>query len=122
MEISSVYEKQIVVSEEKSAKYMQSGGLLVFATPAMVAGMESVCFELSEKYMKDGETTVGTALNIAHVKATAVGDTVTFKCETIAVDGRKLTFKVEAFDSKGKIGEGTHERFIINIEKFMSRL
>ncbi|MFI3163029.1 MAG: thioesterase family protein [Bacillota bacterium] len=122
MKISMTSEKQIVVDDLKSAKHMQSGGLMVFATPAMVAGMESVCFELSEKYMADGETTVGTKLDIAHVKATAVGDTVTFKCEVIALEGRKQVYKVEAFDSKGKIGEGTHERFVINIEKFMSRL
>lgn len=122
MEISMTSEKQIIVDSSKSAQSMQSGGLQVFATPAMVAGMESVCFELAEKYMNEGETTVGTALDIKHVKATAIGDTVTFKCEVIAIEGRKQVFKVEAFDSKGKIGEGTHERFVINAEKFMSRL
>ncbi|MFI3166902.1 MAG: thioesterase family protein [Bacillota bacterium] len=122
MEISMTHEKEFIVDSAKSAESMQSGGLQVFATPAMVAGMESVCFELSEKYMNQGETTVGTKLDIAHVKATAIGDSVKFKCEVIAIEGRKQVFKVEAFDSKGKIGEGTHERFVINIEKFMARL
>lgn len=122
MEISAKNEKVIVIGEDQSAKSMKSGGLLVFATPSMVAGMENVCFELAEKYVGEGETTVGTALNIKHMKATAIGDSVTFKCEVIEVEGRKQVYSVEAFDSKGKIGEGTHERFIINTEKFMARL
>jgi predicted thioesterase len=69
-----------------------------------------------------GQTTVGTLLNVSHVAATPLGMQVTAKAELVTMDNRKLTFKVEAFDEKGKIGEGIHERFIINIEKFMGRV
>jgi predicted thioesterase len=110
------------VAPENSAQSVGSGSLEVFATPAMIALMEQAAAASVQPRLENGQTTVGTLLNISHVAATPLGMQVTAKAELVAMDHRKLTFKVEAFDEKEKIGEGIHERFIINIEKFMGRV
>jgi len=107
---------------ENSAQSLGSGSLEVFATPAMIALMEQAAAASIQPRLENGQTTVGTLLNVSHVAATPLGMKVTAKAELVAMDRRKLTFKVEAFDEKEKIGEGIHERFIINIEKFMGRV
>jgi predicted thioesterase len=107
---------------ENSAQSVGSGSLEVFATPAMIALMEKAAAASVQPRLEHGQTTVGTLLNVSHVAATPLGMQVTAKAELVAMDNRKLTFKVEAFDEKEKIGEGIHERFIINIEKFMGRV
>lgn len=122
MQIGDKFENTIVTKEVHSARHLGSGGLEVFATPAMVAGMENVSFLLCEKSMESGNTTVGISLDLAHTKATKIGDSVTFKCEIMQIEGKKITLFVEAFDSKGQIGKGTHERFVVSTEKFISRL
>ena len=112
----------IIVTDELSAKNMGSGSLCVLATPALIAGMENVCMNCVRPFLEDGFTTVGTKVNIDHLAATPLGDTVTYSCELIEIDRRRLVFSVQAFDSKGKTGEGTHERFIVDAERFMSKL
>lgn len=109
------------VTNEKTAVAVGSGGLSVYATPAMISLMEKSAYESVQPFLEEGSGTVGTLMNIQHISATPVGMKVTAKSELIAIDGRKLTFKVTAFDEVGKIGEGTHERFIINNEKFQSK-
>lgn len=95
----------------------------VFATPSMIALMEQAAYTLVQGSMAEGESTVGTQMNVDHVKASKIGDTITAKAVLTAIDGRKLTFEVSATDSAGNtIGHGTHTRFIIQIEKFLSRL
>lgn len=112
----------VTVTENNIAKTMKSGALEVFATPAMCALMEEAACAAVNDSMEPGNGTVGISLSISHDRATAMGDTVTATATLTAVEGRKLVFAVEAKDSKGVIGKGTHERFIINNEKFMSKL
>ena len=113
--------KEIVVTQEKTAKAMGSGTLDVFATPAMIALMENTAFESVAGELEEGSGTVGTALNVKHVAATPVGMKVVCETELVKVDGRALTFSVKAFDEKGLIGEGEHERFIVFSEKFQAK-
>ena len=110
-----------LVTNENSAASMGSGLLPVYATPAMIALIEKAACESVLPHLEDGCGTVGTELKVKHLAATPLGMTVTAKTELVAVEGRKLTFKVEAFDEAGKIGEGEHERFIIQNEKFMAK-
>ena len=112
----------VTVTEKNIAKTMKSGALPVFATPAMCALMEEAACAAVNACLEEGAGTVGIALSISHDKATAMNDTVTATATLTEVAGRKLTFAVEAKDTKGVIGKGTHERFIINNEKFMSKL
>ena len=113
--------KEIMVTNENTAKTMGSGTLDVFATPAMIALMENTAYESVASELEEGRGTVGTALNVKHVAATPVGMKVTCETELIKVDGRALTFSVKAFDEKGLIGEGEHERFIVFNEKFQAK-
>lgn len=109
------------VTESNTAKTVGSGGLQVFATPAMIALMEKASFLAIDEYLDEGSTSVGTMVNIEHVSATPVGATVTVESVVTAVDGRKISFEVTASDNAGLIGKGTHERFVINAEKFMAK-
>ena len=111
-----------LVEKEDTAAEVGSGSLLVYATPCMVALMEGAACEAIAQTLPDGQTTVGIELNIQHLSATPVGLKVWAESELISVEGRKLIFNVEAFDECGSIGKGTHERFIINKEKFMARV
>lgn len=113
--------KEIVVTEENTAKAMGSGTLDVFATPAMTALMEETAWKSVQNELEEGSGTVGTALNVRHVSATPVGMNVTCETELTKVDGRALTFSVKAYDEAGLIGEGEHERFIVFNEKFQAK-
>ena len=113
---------QVKVTEANIAATMKSGSLTVFATPAMCALMEEAACAAVNAHLEAGSGTVGISLNITHDRATAMGDTVTATAKLVEVNGRKLTFEVSAADSTGNIGKGTHERFIINNEKFMAKV
>lgn len=113
--------KEIMVDDSNTAKTMGSGELNVFATPAMIALMENTAYHSVAEKLDEGTGTVGTMINVSHVAATPVGMKVTCKTTLIEVDGRALTFKVEAYDEKGLIGEGTHQRFIVFNEKFQAK-
>ena len=112
----------VKVTEANIAATMKSGSLAVFATPAMCALMEEAACAAVNAHLEEGSGTVGISLSITHDRATAMHDTVTATAKLTAIDGRKLTFEVSAADSKGTIGKGTHERFIINNEKFMAKV
>ena len=109
------------VTAENTAAAMGSGMLEVFATPAMIALIEKAACQSVQPELDEGCGTVGIDLRVKHLAATPVGMQVTAKTELIAVEGRKLVFKVEAFDDAGKIGEGEHERFIVQNEKFFAK-
>jgi fluoroacetyl-CoA thioesterase len=94
----------------------------VFATACMVAFVETTCIEALAPYLAEGEKTVGTHVDLSHFAATPIGRRVTAEVELVAVEGRKLRFKVECRDEKEVIGAGFHERFIIDAAKFMARL
>ena len=113
--------KEMIVTKELCADAWGSGGLQVYATPAMIALMENTAWASVEPCMEDGMSTVGIKLDVSHLSASPVGARITCETELVEVDGRRLVFKVSASDDAGLIGEGTHERFIIDIEKFMAR-
>ena len=113
---------EIMVSYENTAAKAGSGDQNVFATPWMIGLMEEAAQTSVLPYLEEGQATVGTHLNVSHDAATPVGMKVWAESELIAVEGRKLIFKVEAFDECGSIGKGSHERFIISKEKFMARV
>lgn len=109
------------VEENNLASSMKSGLLPVFATPCMVALMEETAWRSVEPYMEEGCGTVGTSVNIKHLAATPLGMKVYCESELTEVDGRRLVFDVKVYDEEGIIGEGSHERFIINNEKFTAK-
>ncbi|MCD8015444.1 MAG: thioesterase family protein [Lachnospiraceae bacterium] len=113
--------QSVVTTEENSAKTLGSGTLEVFATPAMVALMELTAQTSVAPYLDDGDGTVGIKVDITHDAPTPLGMTVSCESELIEVDGRRLVFSVVAYDEKGRIGGGCHERFIINNEKFQAK-
>lgn len=110
------------VFNNNSAEEMGSGDLDVYATPAMVCLMERSAVAVVSAHLPKGFTTVGTAVNIKHMAATPIGMGVKAVAELISVEGRKLTFKIEAFDSSEKIGEGEHERYIVEATKFRDKV
>ena len=109
------------VSEHNSALSVGSGSLRVYATPAMLALIEKAACKALEGLLAEGETTVGTLLNVKHLAATPVGMQVSATAELIERDGRKFVFSVTASDECGVIGEGTHERFLVFSDKFTDK-
>ena len=109
------------VTEKNTARVVGSGSLDVYATPCMAALMERAAAELCERECPAGWTTVGTALSISHHAATPVGLSVRAVAKVTAVDGRKITLKVTAYDAREEIGSGTHERFAVASEKFLAK-
>lgn len=113
--------KEIIVTEDKTALSVGSGLLPVFATPVMITFMELVSSEITAPFLEKGYSTVGINVSVKHISATPVGMTVRFESELLEIDGKRLVFKVSAYDDAGLIGKGTHERFIVNNEKFISK-
>ena len=109
------------VEREDTAAEVGSGSLLVYATPCMVALMEGAACEAIAEAIPEDKTSVGTELNISHIAATPVGMQVRATAEVTAVEGSMVTFKVEAFDEAGKIGEGTHKRAVITTQRFLDK-
>jgi predicted thioesterase len=114
-------EKKTVTMND-TASVFGSGAAEVFATPMMIGLMEAASMNAVRNYLPEGYSTVGIRVNIKHTGATAVGKMVWAEAELIEIDRKRLVFKVEAFDEDKKIGEGTHERFIIDEQKFMDNL
>ena len=110
-----------VVNDQNTAAAVGSGLLPVFATPQMIALMENAAVDATQASLEEGQGTVGTRLDVSHDAATPVGMQVWAEAEVTAVDGKRLEFKVAAYDEKGLIGEGTHERFIITDERFLGK-
>lgn len=113
--------QKVTVTEENTALSMGSGTLQVFATPAMIALMEETAWKSVAEFLEEGEGTVGIQLHVAHLSATPLGMTVCCESELTEIDGRRLVFKITAYDEVGLIGEGTHERFIVKNEKFQAK-
>lgn len=110
-----------LVEREDTAQEVGSGSLLVYATPCMVALMEGAACDAIEDYLPEDKTSVGTMLNISHLAATPVGLEVRAEAEVTAVEGSKLTFQISAYDESGLIGEGTHQRVIVNTQRFLDK-
>ena len=113
--------QSVLVTAANTAKTMGSGTLEVFATPALVALAEKTCWMSVADALGEGNGSVGTKLELEHTAPTPVGMTVTCESELVAVEGRKLTFKVALHDEKGPVGGGTHERFVVNDAKFAAK-
>ena len=122
LEIGLRYESRTTVSTANSAKTLGSGDMDVFATPAMVALMENAAMLAVAAELPEGSATVGTQMNTSHIMAAPLGAVITASAELTAVDGRKLTFAVKAWDEKGVIGEGEHTRFVVDRARFLSKL
>lgn len=122
MQVGDTNEIKREVTPDLTAREFGSGGVEAFGTPAMVAFMEEAALSMIDPQLDKNETTVGISVNIRHLAPTPVGDEVTVKATLDKIEGKKLSFTVEAYDSQNKIGEGTHERFIVNIYKFMSTM
>lgn len=122
LEIGLKNESRTTVSTANSAKTLGSGDMDVFATPAMVALMENAAMLAVAAELPEGSATVGTQMNTSHIKASPLGAVITASAELTAVDGRKLTFAVKAWDEKGVIGEGEHTRFVVDRARFLSKL
>jgi predicted thioesterase len=116
------YELGKIVEPVDTAKQYGSGLLEVLATPAMIAFMEQTCMELAGSELPEGYGTVGTAVNIKHLKASAVGAHIWCRATLTGSDNKRLEFTVEAGDDSGLIGSGTHTRYIINEVEFMAKL
>lgn len=121
IEIGNENSAFVRVDENNTALAAKSGSLPVFATPYMTALMEQAASELCDKFADENETTVGTALSIEHLAASPVGADITAKAVVTAVEGRKISFIIEAYDNAGLIGKGTHERFVVYKDRFVEK-
>ena len=119
MKTGDIYALTRIVAENETAEILGSGGLPVYATPSMICHMELAAYRLAEQY---GFQTVGTKVNISHLKACLTGTEVTVTAELTEVDGRRLEYNVKVECRDGVVGEGTHQRFVIDPERFMSKL
>jgi fluoroacetyl-CoA thioesterase len=115
-------EAGLLVAEEHTAPRVGSGKIHVLATPVMINVIEAAALAAIERLLPPGHQSLGTVLNVRHIAATPVGMRVTARAEVTAVSGRTVTFRVEARDEKELIGDGTHERVVVNVEKFDQRV
>jgi predicted thioesterase len=122
LQVGLVFQKTITVTEELSAKHLAGSGIAVFSTPELVRFVEICALEGVRPSLQPGQDTVGTHIDLRHLAATPVGMRVTATCTLKGVDRRRLSLTFEVHDELDKIGEGTHERFIIDREKQQQRL
>ena len=116
------HEESIAVTSGLAINFMELEETRVLATPYLIWYMEVCSRNAVKRFLETGQDTVGTKVNVAHLAATPLGMTARFVSEVIEVDRRRVVFKVEAYDDKEKIGEGMHERFIVDIGKFAARV
>lgn len=120
--IGTTHEDKLLVTQDVAINFMGLEGARVLSTPNMILGLEHASRNAVQPMLDPGFDTVGTHVDIYHLAATPVGMTVTFRSEITSVDDRRVNFKVEAFDDKEKIAEGTHQRFIVNAARFAARV
>jgi predicted thioesterase len=122
IKIGLVGELSTTITENLTARHMGSGGIYVFATPAMIALMEGAAVAAIDHLLPEGHASVGTMVNVRHLAATPMGKTVRARVEVTAVEGREVTFNLKAWDEHELIGEGTHTRFVIETARFLKRV
>lgn len=122
MNIGLSFTATTTVNQNNTAKALGSGDMDVFATPAMVALMENAAMNAVAPHLEQGQTTVGTQITTSHIKASALGATISATATLTAIDGRSLTFAITAREGDKVIGEGTHTRFIVDRERFLAKL
>ena len=116
------HSETLVVKHKDTAAVYGSGSLEVFATPAMIALMEKTCLDSVNDKIGEGNTTVGIAVNIKHLKASPVGALIRCDAKLAEVDRKRLVFEVKCFEGESLVGEGVHELFVVDSEKFMGKL
>ncbi len=115
-------EEKLVVTENVAIDFMGVEGTRVLSTPNMILGLERTSRNLLLPLLDPGFDSVGTHVNVYHLAATPIGMTVTFRSEIVSVEDRRVNFNVEAFNQREKIAEGTHQRFIVHVERFAARV
>ena len=120
--IGTKREEKLLVTSEVAIDFLGMETARVLSTPHMIGHMEGACRNLVLPMLEPGHDTVGTHVNVYHLGAAPMGTQVTFRAEITSMEGRRVQFKVEAFDEKEKIGEGTHERTIINVVRFTDKM
>lgn len=113
---------EILVGDAQTAPRVGSGRVRVLATPVMINMMEAAALDAIESLLPEGHQSLGTHLNVGHYAATPVGMTLRATAEVTKIDGRNIEFRVEAFDDKERIGDGTHARVVVNVERFDKRI
>src|SRR5271165_4760218 len=116
------HEASLLVAEDHTAARFGAGGVHVFGTPMMIGLMENAAWLLAQPELSEGDTTVGTLVNVRHLAATKIGQRVTATAELLEIDGRRLVFRVSAVDEHRLVGEGTHERAIVQLDRFLAHL
>ena len=122
VEVGLRHTSELTVTEAVTAERMGSGDMPVLATPAMMALMENAAMLAVANHLPEGCTTVGGHISSSHLRPSKIGDMVRAEAEVTKVDGRKIEFKVAAYSGNVVLGEGTHLRFIVDREKFLSKL
>ena len=122
LEIGLKHTSRLVVTDAVTAVKMGSGDMAVLATPAMMALMENAAMLAVADSLPEGCTTVGGHIESSHLKPSKVGDEVTATAQVVKIDGKKIEFKVSAYCGDALIGEGTHLRFVVDRERFLSKL
>jgi len=122
IKVGMKYRKEIVVTDDLTAKAIGSGGLEVFSTPSLIALFEITSKDLIDNMLPETQSSVGTEICMKHLKATPVGKKAWCEVEIDEVDGRKIHFIGKCFDEDGQIGEGNHYRFIVDNEKFLKKV
>lgn len=112
----------LVVADEHTAPRVGSGRVAVLATPVMINLIEAAALDAAEHDLPDGHQSLGTHLDVRHIAATPVGMRATARAELVGVDGRTLRFRVEVHDERELIGDGTHERVVVNVQRFVARV
>jgi predicted thioesterase len=122
IEVGLKHTSELTVTEDLTAIVIGSGDMPVLATPMMMALMENAAMLAVKDYLPEGQTTVGGHIESSHLKPSKTGDVVRAEAEVTKVDGKKIEFRISAYCDKMLLGEGTHLRFVVNRERFMSRL
>ncbi|HEX8033258.1 MAG TPA: thioesterase family protein [Ktedonobacterales bacterium] len=122
LEVGMHGDASLVVGEEQTAAAFGAGGVRVLGTPVMIGLMENAAWRLVQPELAEGETTVGTLVNVRHLAATPVGGHVVATAELMEIDGRRFVFRVSARDDKQLIGEGIHERALVQLDRFLARI
>jgi fluoroacetyl-CoA thioesterase len=120
--VGATGQQKVLVTPEIAVDFLGLEGARVLGTPFMIGLMEMTARNTIKTFLDEGFDTVGTEVNVRHLAATPLGMSVTFSAEILEVKDRRVLCKVEAFDEREKVGEGTHERFVINVERFAARL
>ena len=122
LNVGDQWKSDLIVEEKHTAAAFGSGNIFVFSTPMMIGLMENAALNCAQNNLDEGYSTVGTEVSVKHLAATPMGQKVYAVAEIVEIDGKRIVFSVEAYDEVEKIGEGKHERFIIQASKFLERV